>query len=213
MLGDPGPRGFTPPAPLTVSEGGEQVRRAAIDPLALTALYEREVDGLYAFVFFRVGRDPSVAEDVVQETFLTALDRLAQFDPARGPLRSWLCQLSRNVARTHLRERKRTEILEMWDRIDGALLAMFERLDDEPLAQEALEREETRDLVHLTLGHLPGSYRAVLERKYVDGASLEEIARELAATEEAAKSLLARARRAFRETFQTLSRSFAEVES
>jgi RNA polymerase sigma-70 factor (ECF subfamily) len=195
-----------------VTERGD-VAVAATDPLALRELYEREVDGLYAFVFFRVGRDPSLAEDVVQETFLTALDRLSQFDPGRGPLRSWLCQLSRNVARSFLRERKRTEILEMWDRIDGALLAMFERLDDEPLAQEALEREETRDLVHLTLGHLPGSYRSILERKYVDGATLEEIAQELAATEEAAKSHLARARRAFRETFQTLSRSFAEVES
>jgi DNA-directed RNA polymerase specialized sigma24 family protein len=52
----------------------------------------------------------------------------------------------------------------------------------------------------------------VLERKYLDGATLEQIASEIAATEEAAKSLLARARRAFRETFQTLSRSFAEVE-
>jgi RNA polymerase sigma-70 factor (ECF subfamily) len=183
------------------------------DPQALRELYEREVDGLYAFVFFRVGRDPSLAEDVVQETFLTALDRMAQFDPQRGPVRSWLCQLSRNVARSQLRARNRTEVLQMWDKIDGALLAMFERLDDEPIAQEALEREETRDLVHLTLGHLPGTYRAVLERKYVDGASLEEIARELEGTEEAAKSLLARARRAFRETFQTLSRSFAEVES
>jgi RNA polymerase sigma-70 factor (ECF subfamily) len=188
------------------------VRRAATDPRALETLYEREVDGLYAFVFFRVGRDSSLAEDVVQETFLAALDKLERFDPARGPFRSWLCQLSRNVARAHLRQRKRTEVLAMWDRIDGALLAMFERIDEELLAPEALEREETRDLVQLTLGHLPGNYRAVLERKYLDGATLEQIASEIAATEEAAKSLLARARRAFRETFQTLSRSFAEVE-
>lgn len=198
----------------TPTDGGdlEVVRRAATDPRALRELYEREVDGLYAFVFFRVGRDPSLAEDVVQETFLAALDKIALFDPRRGPVRSWLCQLSRNVARHHLRERKRTEVLAMWDKIDGTLLAMFERLDDELLAPEALEREETRDLVHLTLGHLPGSYRSVLERKYVDGAPLEQIAREIEASEEAAKSLLARARRAFRETFQTLSRSFAEVE-
>jgi RNA polymerase sigma-70 factor (ECF subfamily) len=176
-------------------------------------LYEREVDGLYAFVFFRVGRDRSLAEEVVQETFLTALDRYASFDPARGTFGSWLCQLSRNVARSHLRERRRTEVLAMWDRVDGALLAVFEKIDEELLAPEILERAETRDLVHLTLGHLPGSYRAVLERKYVDGASLADIAAEIQSTEDAVKSLLARARRAFRETFQTLSRAFAEVEA
>jgi RNA polymerase sigma-70 factor (ECF subfamily) len=195
----------------TDSEEGDLARRAATDPRALQTLYEREVDRLYAFVFFRVGRDASLAEDVVQETFLTAIDRLFAFDPSRGPLRSWLCQLSRNVARRHLRERRRTEVLAMWDKVDGTLLAIFERMSEEPLAADALERDETRDLVQLTLGHLPGKYRSVLERKYVDGASLEDIARDLAATEDAAKSHLARARRAFRETFQTLSRAFAEV--
>ncbi len=190
----------------------ELVRRARTEPLALELLYEREVGGLYAFVFFRVGRDSTLAEDVVQETFLSAFERLDDYEAQRGSLQSWLCQLSRNVARVHLRERKRTEVLAMWDKIDGVLLALYERMDDELLAPEVLEREETRDLVHLTLGHLPSAYRSVLERKYVEGATLEQIAEESRSSEEAAKSMLARARRAFRETFQTLGRSFAEVE-
>jgi RNA polymerase sigma-70 factor (ECF subfamily) len=83
---------------------------------ALERFYELSVDGLYAFVFFRVGKDAATAEDVVQETFLLALDRLDQFDATRGSLRSWLCQMSRNVVRSHLVERRRTQEIEMWDR-------------------------------------------------------------------------------------------------
>ena len=50
-----------------------------------------------------------------------------------------------------------------------------------------------------------------MTRKYVDGESLETLARELGISVDAAKSLLARARRAFHETFAALSGHFAEV--
>ena len=40
---------------------------AAGDPGALTRLYAAHVDSLYAFAFYRAGRDPGLAEDIVQE--------------------------------------------------------------------------------------------------------------------------------------------------
>ncbi|MFO0551292.1 MAG: sigma-70 family RNA polymerase sigma factor [Polyangiaceae bacterium] len=184
-------------------------RVARGDPEALRQLYAANVDGLYAFVFFRVGKDPALAEDVVQETFLVALERTEAYDESRGSLRAWLCQLSRNVARAHLTARRRLEDVERWDRVDKVLLDAFERMDREALVDEVLERRETRDLVHTALGHLPDPYRHVLHQKYVEDRSLDDLAQELGVSEDAAKSLLARARRAFRETFQTLGRTLA----
>ena len=70
------------------------------DDAALTGLYERHVDGLYAFVFYRVGRDRQLAEDVVQATFLHALEHADEFDARRGSFRAWLHTSSRNVLRT-----------------------------------------------------------------------------------------------------------------
>lgn len=183
------------------------------DPDALRRLYDLCVDGLYAFVFYRVGKDVALAEDVVQETFVLAMQRTAEFDPARGTLRSWVCQLSRNVIRGHLREQRRTEELDMWDRLDRALVVAFERMEKEALAHEVIERRETRDLVHMAMGHLTDAHRRVLEGKYLEDRSLTDLAAELGTTEDAVKSMLARARRAFRETFQTLGRTLAEVES
>ncbi len=179
---------------------------------AIGRFYDAHVDGLYAFVFYRVGRDQTLAEDVVQETFALALARKAEYQPARGSVGSWLTVLSRNVIRDHLRDHQRTDQLSAaWERIDATLAQTFAAMAETPLPGEVLERAETRDLVHMAVANLPEQYRIVLNRKYVDGESLETLSGELGISIDATKSLLARARRAFRDTFATLSTHFSEV--
>lgn len=192
----------------------ELLRRAAAgDEASLEQLYEANVDGLYAFVFYRVGRDSALAEDVVQETFTRALDDLDRYQAERGSVQSWLRTSSRNIIRDSLRSHRRTnELAAMWDRIDETLAQVFAALDRVPLSDEVIARSETRDLVNMTIANLPDDYRTVLERKYVVGDSIAALAGSLDLTEVATKSLLARARRAFRETFTTMCHSLAEVE-
>jgi RNA polymerase sigma-70 factor (ECF subfamily) len=180
---------------------------------SLEQLYSAHVDGLYAFVFYRVGRDPALAEDVVQETFFVALSRIEDFQPERGSLANWLHTLSRNVIRDHLRAHRRAEELAaQWERIDRSLAQIFEALDQTPLTDEIMARAETRDMVGMTIANLPENYRDVLQRKYVDGHSVEALSGELGLSPAAVKSLLARARRAFRETFSALTRELTEAE-
>lgn len=184
------------------------------DREAIARFYDAHVDGLYAFVFYRVGRDATLAEDVVQETFTLALTRRGDYDPARGSVGSWLTVLSRNVIRDHLRAHRRSDELQAtWERIDATLAQTFAAMAETPLPGDVLERAETRDLVHMAVAHLPDPYRNALTRKYVDGESLETLAGELGISVDATKSLLARARRAFRDTFATLSAHFSEVPS
>jgi RNA polymerase sigma-70 factor (ECF subfamily) len=192
---------------------GADLRAAqAGDRTAIERFYDANVDGLYAFVFYRVGRDATLAEDVVQETFALALAKRAAYDPARGSVGSWLAVLSRNVIRDHLREHRRADQLQQtWERIDATLAQTFAAMAERPLPGEVLERAETRDLVHMAIANLPEQYRSALTRKYVDGESLETLAGELGISIDATKSLLARARRAFRDTFATLSVRFSEA--
>ena len=193
--------------------GGGDLRAAQDgDKAAIARFYDAHVDGLYAFVFFRVGRDASLAEDVVQETFTQALTKRDAYDPARGSIGSWLTVLSRNVIRDHLRAHRRADELQAtWERIDATLAQTFAAMAERPLPGEVLERAETRDLVHMAVANLPEQYKTALTRKYVDGESLETLASELGISVDAAKSLLARARRAFRDTFATLSAHFSEA--
>jgi len=192
----------------------DQDLRAAArgDAEAIGRFYDQHVDALYGFVFYRVGRDAALAEDVVQETFTAAIARSGDYDAARGTVVAWLCTLSRNVIRDQLRAHRRsTELADTWDRIDASLAQIFEGLEQAPLPGDVLERAETRELVNMTITNLPEQYRHVLARKYVDGDSLETLAKELGCSEDAVKSLLARARRAFRDTFATLSANLSEV--
>ena len=182
--------------------------RGRPSPKAIGQFYDEHVDGLYAFVFYRVGRDAALAEDVVQETFTHALERRTDYDEARGSVSSWLCTLSRNVIRDHMRAHQRgDELAETWERIDRSLAQVFAALAEQPLPGDVLEREETRDLVNMTIANLPEQYRAVLAKKYVDGASLDAIAEELSLSAAAVKSLLARARNSLREQLEPYLRT------
>jgi RNA polymerase sigma-70 factor (ECF subfamily) len=179
---------------------------------AIGRLYDQHVDALYAFVYYRVGCDAALAEDVVQETFAIALSRRADYDPGRGSVGSWLTVLSRNAIRDCVRAHRRSDDLRAaWDQIDATLAQTFAAMAERPLPGDVLERAETRDLVHMAVANLPDQYRTALTRKYVDGESLETLAGELGISVDAAKSLLARARRAFRDTVAALSAHLSEA--
>ena len=177
------------------------------DPAALTAWFERHVDAVYAFVFYRVGNDPHLAADATQATFTVALERLADYDPERGRMVTWLRTLSRNVVRDLLRYRRAKQLQTVWDSIDQSLRRIYHQIDREPLPDAALERKETRELVGMTLANLPTQYREVLEAKYLEGHRLAAIAQARSTTVAAVKAMLHRARAAFRETFLTLAES------
>src|SRR5262249_31479488 len=95
----------------------------------------------------------------------------------------------------------------LWQKMDQDLLAIYARLEAEPLADEVLRREETRELVNATMSQLAPHYREALEAKYVDGKSVRDMASASNVTEKAMESQLTRARKAFRETFLALSRN------
>ena len=176
------------------------------DSDALQEWFNEHVDALYAFVYYRVGNDCQAAGDVTQATFERALERLADYDPKRGSMASWLRLTSRNLIRSHLRATNRVVPLQdLWGRLDEVLESHFSELDDQELPAEVLARDETRELVSMTLANLPDQYREVLDAKYLQEQSLETIAAARGSSTEAIKSLLRRARVAFKQTFQTLA--------
>jgi RNA polymerase sigma-70 factor, ECF subfamily len=67
---------------------------------------------------------------------------------------------------------------------------------------KASTNDELSGLVHATLDHLPPRYGDVLEWRYVQGEDINTIARRLGLGRAAADSLMARARRAFKQGFE-----------
>ena len=186
--------------------GPEWQRICDGDPAALRTWFQDHVDDLYGFIYYRVSNDRQAAADVTQATFACALAKLGDFDPARGTMSAWLRLTSRNLIRDHLKaSRREIPLTEIWNRIDLVLEKQFLEMDEQELPSRALERSETRELVSMTLAVLPAHYRQVLDAKYLDEQSLEAIASSRGVSIDTIKSLLKRARSAFRQTFQTLS--------
>lgn len=95
---------------------------------ALAALYDRHAAALHATAF-RLTGDRQVAEDVVQEVFLTLWNRADRFDPDVGSLAAWLGTIARNRAVDRLRAASRRP----------RLVSLGRTADDEPAA-DALDR-------------------------------------------------------------------------
>lgn len=173
-------------------------------------LAQEALTPLFRFCYYRVGRNRHLCEEVVQETLLRAIRDLMNYEPARGRdnIFPWLQGLARNeIHRVLAREHAPARLEALWQRMDGELLGLYARLDHEPLADEVLEREETREMVGATMSQLPPHYRQALEAKYVLGQSVRDIAARLEMTEKAVESQLTRAREAFRATFTALARN------
>ncbi|HEX6883102.1 MAG TPA: RNA polymerase sigma factor [Planctomycetota bacterium] len=172
---------------------------------AAEGFFRRHLGALYEFVHYRVGGNRALAEDLVQDTFLTAIERLAAFD-GRSSLHTWLCGIARNKIRAHRRRLKPALIEDVLAEADPEIEAILMAIDREPLPEAALEREETRELVGATLSSLPPDYRDALVQKYVEELSTAEIAARAGKNEKAAESTLTRARAAFGRVFTLLAR-------
>ncbi|MHC5062074.1 MAG: RNA polymerase sigma factor [Planctomycetota bacterium] len=176
---------------------------------AIEQWFDAYADSLYTFVFYRVGKDSTLAADIVQDTFLDGLRRIHLFDPDRGSMFTWLTYLSRNLIKSTLRERGReTSYEEIWQDIDSGLLTAFEQIATEPLPDEVIEKEETAQLVQMTLANIPANYKHVLKQYYYQLKPPKEIAVSVGVSEGAIKTMLYRARQAFKAAFLRLEKSF-----
>jgi len=190
--------------------GKKQLRRLLQgDGEAIEAWFHSYCDTLYTFVYYRVSKNGQVAKDIVQETFLKALERIRQYDPKRGSMFAWLTLLSKNCIKQTLRAKGREISYDrIWQDIDSGLLRAFEQIATEPLPDELIEQAETAELVQMTLANIPANYKYVLKEYYYQLRPPKEIAASVGVSEGAIKTMLYRARQAFKAAFLRLEKSF-----
>jgi len=172
---------------------------------AWRTLYDAYSEAVWRCVARRVGPHAAEVADIVQETFLAAARSARSFDSARGSLWVWLSGIARRQAALHFRKRQTRPSLATLPASPGGnhLLDWLDDRADDPA--DLLQSAETAAAVRETLRELPVEYETLLVGKYLDGLSLEELADAEDSTAEAISSKLARARRAFRETFTQLA--------
>jgi len=182
----------------TASANAERAAEATLaqrisrgDQAALEEFFESYTDRLYSFIYYRVNANGQDAEDILQETLLTATEQITSF---RGESRlfTWLCGIAWHKVQDFYRQKGRL------DRITRE--AVTRRRVEFNLTEEAslAGRLETQEWVQQCLNKLSLNYQAVLVLKYVEGFSVAEIAEIMKKSPKAVDSLLTRAREAFR---------------
>ncbi len=138
------------------------------DPRALADLYDRYGRLVYALIV-RVVRDGGIAEDLVQETFLRAWNRVQGFDAERGGLGPWLTAVARHRAIDYVRSSEgRMRHAPAYE--DHEHPALYADLEKELLHSDRVRRVKT------ALEKLAPNYRTVIELAYFEGLSQAEMA-------------------------------------
>ena len=153
------------------------------DEGAFRQLYRRHTPRLHQLALRLLGGREADAEDMVQDTWIKAVEKLDTFrwESAFG---TWLHAIAVNVARESARRRGRRQEVDLPEQA-------------EPAAAAPLERVEVMDLER-AIAKLPDGYRTVLVLHDVEGYRHEEIAQRLGIAVGTSKAQLFHARRAMR---------------
>ena len=155
-------------------------------------LYRTYFDIVYRYIR-SISQDGSLAEEVTQETFFKALEKIGQF---RGDcdVRVWLCQIAKNTLYDHLKKQKKQllgdEKLEKIESAGGELL-------EEKLAQRSQAME-----IHKVLHRLSEPYKEVFSLRTFGELNFREIGMLFGKSENWARVTYYRARVKIREELE-----------
>jgi RNA polymerase sigma-70 factor (ECF subfamily) len=166
---------------------------------AFDEFFDAYFSPMFRFALRRLDGNEDAAEEVVQAALSKAVTKMSSWR-GEATLLTWLFTFCRHEIAAWWRKSQR----EPSSRAFSDDLADVEAILESRAVIDAAARassKETSRVVQLVLDRLPRHYGDVLEWKYIDALSVNEIAARLGVGLKAAESLLTRARGAFRETF------------
>lgn len=173
-------------------------------PDALRAVMDKYNDKLFA-VANRICRNPADSEEVLQDVYMTALNKIDSFEE-RSSLSTWLYRITVNAALMKLRAQrtsKSTVPLDLYlsNQVEEEMSGETHGFQKSPL--EGLVSRELHREIQKAVGTLPEIYRAVFLLRDINGYSIKETSRILKTTPAAIKSRLHRSRQYLRERLKS----------
>jgi RNA polymerase sigma-70 factor (ECF subfamily) len=162
------------------------------DVQAFECLCTPHLDLLYTLAL-RITGNPSIAEDVAQETLVRALSRCHQYDPKR-PFRPWLLRIATNLSRDRIRT-------VWWKRIAGLNSDIVSSVPSAEVVIDATERDRR---VRQALLALPIKYREALSLYHLEDISYAEMSEVTGASVSALKQRVRRGQLMLRQKLEKL---------
>ena len=178
---------------LTLLSDADLVILAKDSKEAFGVLYERYVEKIYKYIYYRTGNHQD-AEDLAAGVFFRAMGHIGDYTDRGVPFQAWLYRIAHNLVANWHRDRGRRKIIPLEEFVNSGL--SFDAPDS------ATEDKEERAHLLAAIGRLPDERQQLLYLKFVAGLSNAEVGEILDRTEGAIKSLYHRTLLALRDDIQ-----------
>ena len=164
------------------------------DSEAFGAIYDALVDPIYRYIFYRIGSRED-AEDITEQVFLRAWERISSYRPTGGhPFSAWLYRIAHNQVVDMYRQRARSQTSELPEDLAE------ESADASPII--ATERALSQSQLSRVIRQLPEQYQQVIVLRFVNDLSYTEISAVLDKPEGTVRVLQFRALKRLRELLE-----------
>jgi len=178
---------------LTQLSDAELVELARESKEAFGVLYERHVEKIYRYIYYRTGNHHD-AEDLTSGVFFRAMAHIENYSERGVPFQAWLYRIAHNLMANWHRDRGRRKIIPLEEFVNSGL--QFDAPD------VAAEDKEEREMLLEAITRLPEERQQLLTLKFVSHLSNAEIGDIMDRTEGAIKSLYHRTLIALREDME-----------
>ena len=172
----------------------ELVERAKSDPDAFGEIYERHVQRIYNYIYYRTGNHHD-AEDLTARVFHRALRHIPTYTDRGVPFTAWLYRIAHNLVANWHRDQSRRKVIPL----DELILSRVRTEAPESAAEDSEERARLLGAIR----RLPEERQQLLILKFVQRLSNAEIGKLMGRSEGAIKSLYHRTLLALRDELQS----------
>ncbi|MFL9836437.1 sigma-70 family RNA polymerase sigma factor [Flavobacterium sp. ST-75] len=144
------------------------------DQVAFTFLLDFFWNEVYGFMLKRTQNETDT-EDIVIETFAKAFDRIATYNPEYA-FNTWLIAIAKNVHIDILRKKKSSLFIEITDEQNQQA---YNIADSSPTAEDELIKEQNLSSLLECIKLLKSHYQEVIQLRYFQELSYQEIAEQL----------------------------------
>ncbi|MDQ7960147.1 sigma-70 family RNA polymerase sigma factor [Flavobacterium lindanitolerans] len=153
----------------------KQIEKAKVgDQVAFTTLLDYYWNEVYGFMLQRTQNETD-AEDITIETFAKAFDKIATYNPD-FQFNTWLISIAKNVHIDMLRKKKSTLFIDITDEEDSQA---YNIADSSPSAEDKLITEQNLSRLLQCIKELKPHYQEVIQLRYFQELSYQEISEEL----------------------------------
>jgi RNA polymerase sigma-70 factor (ECF subfamily) len=163
------------------------------DKEAFGELYERYVEKIYNYVYYRTGNVHD-AEDLTARVFFRAMGHINTYTDRGVPFQAWLYRIAHNLVANWHRDHGRRKIIPLDDYVAGSLSS--------EIPERQAEEKQEREALLQAIRRLPEDRQQLLTLKFVEHLSNAEIGAIMERTEGAIKSLYHRTLLALREELE-----------